>query len=128
MSHEAELRKALRQAEPRCKVGVVGIHETARISVLPADEDLGRTAAQIQIAVGVTDVGKRAHELIAHAVGEGGGRGEAPCILREAVGVPLAEVHLGNAGLALARGRQSRAGSWPVPEPVLPSLSAYWVV
>ena len=82
MSQPVRAREALRKADPRRKVGVVGIHQASRISVLPADEDLRRSAAQVEIAVGVGDVDERAHEFIAKAVGEGSGRGQPPRILR----------------------------------------------
>ena len=86
---------------------MVGVHQAAGIAVLPADEDLRRAAAQVEVAVGVADVDQRAHELIAKAVGQRGVGGQAPRVLRVAVGVPLAKIHLRNAGLALARRGQA---------------------
>src|SRR6266568_3205894 len=101
------MREALRDAEAGSEVGVVGIHEAAWISVLSTDEDLRSAAAQVDIAIGVTDVDKRAHELVAKAVSDCGVRSHAPCILCVAVRVPLTEIHLGYAYLALPSGREA---------------------
>ncbi len=59
MRHHAEPGHTLRQAQPGAKVGVVGIHQAARIAVLPADEDLRRAAGEIEIAIGIVDVDQR---------------------------------------------------------------------
>ena len=101
--HKAQSRNALRQAQPWREPQPVGIHQASRISVLAADEDLGHAIVDCEVAVGVSNIDERAHELVAAAVGQRGRISEAPGILREAVNIPLAQLHLGNgAGLRLA--------------------------
>src|SRR5215469_5262962 len=73
--HDSEPRHVLSQAEPGRKVGMVGIHQALWIPVLPSNEDLRSSAAEVEIAVGVADVYQRAHEFIAQPVGKRGGCG-----------------------------------------------------
>ena len=104
MDDEAEGGDALCDAEAGCEVGVVGDHEALRHTVLPADEDGRDAILEDEVGVGVAAVEERAHVLVAEAVVEGGVGADAEGVLRVAVGVPLTEVHLGDAGLTLADG------------------------
>src|ERR1035437_6218520 len=103
VGHHAKAGEVLSQTEARREVGVVGIHKALRIAVLSTDKYLRRSAAEVDVAVGVADVDQWTHEFVANAVGERSGGGQAPRVLREAVSIPLAQVHLGYAGLTLPR-------------------------
>ena len=104
-----------------------GIHQALGISVLSADENLRRAAAQIEVAVGVADIHERAHVLVTHAVSQRRGRRQPPRVLRVSVRIPLAQIHLRNARLPLPRCREPQFESSPAPTRV-PSFTAYSVV
>src|SRR4029077_5719052 len=66
MEDEAKARKILRDAETGSEVVLVGIHQSAGIAVLSADENLRRSAGENEIGIGVADVHERAHVFVAH--------------------------------------------------------------
>src|SRR5581483_10053369 len=104
---EAPGRNVLRDAEPRGEVEFSRVHQTFGVAELAADEDRGLAILESKVAVSVAEVAERAHVFITESHLNGRRAGELEAVLREGVGVPLPQLHLRDARLALLDGWQA---------------------
>src|ERR1700756_448234 len=100
---------------------LVGVHESLRITLLAANKDRRDRVVEHQIRVGVVQIVEGAGVFIAHTEVESGGRGDLPAVFGVTVPSPVAEIHLGDPGLALldsgeTQKQAGKAGSTAVIE------------
>ena len=99
----------LRQSKSRCEIARVGIPQPARIAVLSANKNRRRGAYAIreyQVRIRIADVHQWVHILVAQPHLNRGQAGYAEAVLHESICIPLPELHLRNAGLALLHRRK----------------------
>src|SRR5499427_6860519 len=99
--HKAVFGQILRYAESRGEVQTPRIHQAFWKALLPADEGERSAVLEDEIAVGVANVAQRAHVFVPQTDFDGRRAPKLEAVLGEAVGVPLAKLHLRDAGLAL---------------------------
>ena len=108
VEHKPQARDVLRDAEARGEVKLVRVHESGGKPLLSADEDEWTPVLEDEVRVGVADVGERTHVLVAQPRLNRRVARELEAVLHEGVGVPLAELHLRDAGLALLHRREAQ--------------------
>src|SRR6185295_371117 len=118
VDHNPQFRQVVRETKPGREFQFVRIVQSFGISLLTADENERHTILEYQIGVSETNVLQGTHILIAQTDLDRGVARHLKTVLNKSVDVPLPELHLRDARLALLhRGeaqqktRERRAGT-----------------
>src|ERR1700730_7853500 len=101
MEHKSMIGDAVRNARTRREVKLVRSRQSFWKPLLATDENGRRAIDEGKIGVGVTNVTKRTHEFVTHSDLNRRVASHLETVLHETICIPLAELHLRNAGLAL---------------------------
>src|SRR5947207_9250312 len=104
---QSVLWQGLGKSEARSEVVGISVFKTAWIAVLAANKYRRDAIVKCEICVGVADVHQRIHVFIPETHFNGCVAGKTEAVLGETVRIPLPQLHLRNAGLALFHSRQT---------------------
>src|SRR6185503_9052066 len=107
VQNEAVLMQVVRDTEARRKFEFVGVVQTLRKPLLPADKYSRRPILKCQIGVCITNVHKRTHVLVAKPDLDRCIARHLETVVNKGISVPLSKLHLRNAGLPLLHSGQT---------------------